>query len=62
LPPADPAREKFQAARVRRLAENARLDPDFAERLLNFIIAEVVRHHEQIAADEVAARKAANKN
>ncbi|GAA2629425.1 hypothetical protein GCM10009863_50920 [Streptomyces axinellae] len=25
------------------------LDPAFAEKLLNFIIAEVIRHHEQIA-------------
>ena len=25
------------------------LDPAFAEKFLNFIIAEVIRHHEQIA-------------
>jgi len=49
LPPADPAREAHQIARLRRLAENARLDPAFAEKLLNFIIAEVIRHHERIA-------------
>lgn len=49
LPPADPARESRQIERLRQLAENAKLDPAFAEKLLNFIIAEVIRHHEQIA-------------
>ncbi|PJE98479.1 chorismate mutase [Streptomyces carminius] len=49
LPPADPAREARQIARLRTLAESARLDPGFAEKLLNFIIAEVIRHHETIA-------------
>ncbi len=47
LPPADPGREKEQVARLRRLADRANLDPDFAEKLLNFIISEVIRHHEQ---------------
>ncbi|MET8325968.1 chorismate mutase [Streptomyces sp. NPDC005181] len=54
LPPADPAREAEQIARLRRLAENAKLDPAFAEKLLNFIIAEVIRHHERIAGDPPA--------
>ncbi|WP_282701970.1 chorismate mutase [Streptomyces sp. CC219B] len=49
LPPADPAREARQIARLRTLAENAKLDPAFAEKFLNFIIAEVIRHHESIA-------------
>lgn len=49
LPAADPAREARQIARLRRLAESAKLDPGFAEKLLNFIIAEVIRHHEQLA-------------
>lgn len=49
LPPADPARERDQIERLRELAENARLDPAFAEKFLNFIIAEVIRHHETIA-------------
>jgi chorismate mutase len=50
LPPADPAREQDQVRRLRRLAEEAHLDPVFAEKFLSFIIAEVVRHHEVIAA------------
>jgi chorismate mutase len=50
LPPADPAREAEQIERLRRLAKEANLDPDFAEKFLNFVIREVIRHHEQIAA------------
>ncbi|MFG2071326.1 chorismate mutase [Nonomuraea maritima] len=50
LPPADPNREAAQIRRLRALAEESKLDPVFAERFLNFIIAEVVRHHELIAA------------
>jgi chorismate mutase len=46
LPPADPAREAQQIARLRALAEDAKLDPEFAEKVLSFVIAEVVRHHE----------------
>jgi chorismate mutase len=49
LPPADPEREAEQIARLRRLALEARLDPEFAEKLLTFVIAEVLRHHEAIA-------------
>ncbi|MFJ7133230.1 chorismate mutase [Streptomyces fungicidicus] len=51
LPPADPDRESRQIARLRALAENAKLDPAFAEKFLNFIIAEVIHHHERIAED-----------
>ncbi|GJF22129.1 MULTISPECIES: chorismate mutase [Streptomyces] len=51
LPPADPAREAKQIARLRALAESAKLDPAFAEKFLNFIIAEVIHHHERIAED-----------
>ena len=50
LPPADPDREAAQIARLRALAEDARLDPEFAEKFLTFVVAEVVRHHEAIAA------------
>jgi chorismate mutase len=55
MPPADPAREREQIARLRRLADDAHLDPDFAEKFLNFVIKEVIRHHEQIAAANGAA-------
>jgi chorismate mutase len=48
LPPADPSREAQQIARLRTLAQTARLDPDFAEKFLNFIVSEVIRHHEAI--------------
>ncbi|MEM8701459.1 MAG: chorismate mutase [Pseudomonadota bacterium] len=51
LPPADPEREKIQIERLRRLAAEANLDPDFAEKFLNFIVREVIRHHEAIAAE-----------
>jgi chorismate mutase len=48
LPPADPAREAEQIKRLRDLARTARLDPDFAEKFLAFIVQEVIRHHEAI--------------
>jgi chorismate mutase len=48
LPPADPGREAQQVARLRALAKEAKLDPDFAEKFLAFIIQEVIRHHEAI--------------
>ena len=48
LPPADPAREEQQIARLRQLAHDADLNPDFAEKFLNFIVREVIRHHEAI--------------
>lgn len=49
LPPSDPNREATQIARLRGLAESSGLDPVFAEKFLNFIVAEVIRHHEDIA-------------
>jgi len=48
LPPSDPARETEQIARLRSLAQQADLDPAFAEKFLTFIIGEVIRHHEAI--------------
>ena len=57
LPPADPTREGQQIARLRRLADEAHLDPDFAEKFLNFVIREVIRHHELIAAENGVANK-----
>jgi chorismate mutase len=49
LPPADPMREARQIARLRSLAVTADLDPEFAEKFLNFLVKEVIRHHEIIA-------------
>jgi len=46
LPPADPVREDYQVGRLRALAKEAQLDPEFAEKYLAFIIQEVIRHHE----------------
>ena len=48
MPAADPVREQRQIARLRSLAEAAKLDPEFAEKFLNFIIREVIRHHQEI--------------
>ena len=47
LPPSDPAREAEQIERLEDLARRADLDPDFAKKFLNFIIAEVIRHHHE---------------
>ena len=51
MPPSDPAREASQIARLRELAAEADLDPAFAEKFLEFILAEVIQHHEQLASD-----------
>ena len=50
LPPSDPKREEQQIQRLRALAEKSGLDPVFAEKFLGFIVAEVIRHHEDIAS------------
>ena len=46
LPPSDPGREAQQVTRLRELASAAKLDPEFAEKFLAFVIREVFRHHE----------------
>lgn len=51
LPPADPSREERQIERLRQLARDADLDPEFSEKFLRFVIDEVIRHHEQIRND-----------
>jgi chorismate mutase len=47
LPPADPGREAAQIARLRKLAEESQLDPEFSEKFIRFVIDEVIRHHEK---------------
>lgn len=49
--PSDPDREARQVARLRKLAVEAKLDPDFAEKFLAFVVKEVIRHHQSIKAD-----------
>ena len=51
LPPADPEREERQIERLRSLAEEAGLDPDFSEKFLRFIVAEVIHHHQRLAEE-----------
>ena len=47
LAPADPGREAAQVARLRQARDaHAKLDPEFSEKFLRFIIDEVIRHHE----------------
>ena len=49
MPASDPGREEQQVARLRALAEDAHLDPEFAEKWFNFVVAEVIRHHTEAA-------------
>ena len=48
LPAADKSREAKQLVRLRKLAQEAALDPVFTEKLFNFIVAEVVQNHEKL--------------
>ena len=48
LPPADPSREERQLNRLRALAADSQLDPEFGEKFLRFVIDEVIHHHERI--------------
>jgi len=52
MPPSDPAREAAQIERLRSLAKDADLDPEFAEKFLEFILAEVIQHHQELATGE----------
>ena len=54
LPAADPGREDRQIARLRDLARAAKLDPEFSEKFLRFIIDEVIRHHVKLADGSAA--------
>jgi chorismate mutase len=50
LPASDPGREARQIERLRALAVDADLDPEFSEKFIRFVIDEVIRHHRQHAA------------
>ena len=52
LPPADPDRELAHVTRLRLLAQESELDPEFAEKVVTFIMTEVVRHHTQIRTND----------
>ena len=45
MPASDPAREEQQLERLRSLALDADLDPEFAQKWFTFVVAEVIRHH-----------------
>ena len=49
LPASDAAREASQIARLRALAVEADLDPEFSEKFIRFVIDEVIRHHRRAA-------------
>jgi chorismate mutase len=51
MPASDPAREEQQLARLRALAIDADLDPEFAQKWFTFVVAEVIRHHVELAED-----------
>ncbi len=51
MPPADPARERRQIDRLRQLASEADLDPEFSEKFIRFVIDEVIRHHQRARGD-----------
>jgi len=56
LPPAAPERERVMIRRLKALAKDAKLDPAFAEKFINFVTSEVIRHHESIRNGECAPR------
>jgi chorismate mutase len=49
MPASDPDREQTQIARLRSLAEDADLDPEFAHKWFTFVVSEVIRHHRSAA-------------
>ena len=57
MPPSDPERERTQIARLRALAEDAQLDPAFAEKWFNFVVAEVIHHHERLATGSISTSR-----
>jgi len=61
LPASDPNREAKQIARLEQLAQDAGLDPDFAKKFLNFIIAEVIRHQNNPMATKIRLARGGSK-
>jgi len=57
LPPADPTRDQQQIERLTGIATDAGLDPAFAEAFRAFVVAEVIRRHELIAAEFAAGHR-----
>jgi len=55
LPAVDKDREQHQYDRLTKLAKHANLDPVFVERLMEFVISEVVQRHKKIATEHGAA-------
>ena len=51
MPASDPGRERDLIARLRALAEESHLDPEFAEKWFTFVVAEVIHHHERLAGN-----------
>jgi chorismate mutase len=47
MPASDPGREARQIERLRALAVEAELDPEFSEKFIRFVIDEVIRHHKR---------------
>ncbi len=45
IPASTPDREIAQVARLRKLAEESGLDPDFAEAFITFLIENVIQNH-----------------
>lgn len=48
LPASDPMREERQVRRLRQLAQESGLDPEFSEKFLRFVIDEVINHHKRL--------------
>ena len=55
LPPAAPDRDGQQIARRAGIARAAGVAPEFAEQFRAFLVHEVIRHHERIAAEHAAS-------
>jgi len=49
MPASDPNREREQISRLRSLALDAELDPEFAHKWFTFVVSEVIRHHNTAA-------------